>query len=193
MLQQQNQDITEKIKAGDMRAFELLVNDFKERVMNICLSYCNNKTDAEDIAQEVFIEIYKSIRKFKGDSALSTWVFKIASNKSLDHIRKQKRLKRGASVTSYIEDLKNYAWADGNTMVPDSKLIEKQRKEWLYDGLSKLPKRQNEAFVLTQIHGMDQQGVSEIMDCTVKSVESLVLRGRKKLKSILSKRLKEFL
>ncbi|SMO77937.1 RNA polymerase sigma-70 factor, ECF subfamily [Saccharicrinis carchari] len=193
MVQQHEQDIVDRIIAGDMRAFELLVNNFKERVINICFSYTNNLTDAEDISQEVFIELFKSLKKFKGDAALSTWIFKIASNKSLDHIRKQNRIKRGAGLTTYMEDLKNNDWADGNKAVADSKLIDKQRKEWLYYGLSKLPKRQNEAFVLTQIEGMDQQAVSQIMGTSVKSIEALVARGRKKLKSVLAKQIKEYL
>ncbi len=193
MVQQHEQVIVDRIIAGDMRAFELLVNDFKERVMNICYSYTNNLTDAEDVSQEVFIELYKSLKRFKGDSTLSTWVFKIASSKSLDHIRKHKRIKRGAGLTSHIEDFKNKDWSDGNGGEPDNALIQKQRKEWLYYGLSKLPKRQKEAFVLTQIEGMDQQAVSQIMDATVKSVEALVMRGRKTLKSILAKQIKEYL
>lgn len=193
MVQQHEQDIVDRIIAGDIRAFELLVNDFKERVINICYSYTNNLTDAEDVSQEVFIELYKSLKGFKGDSTLSTWVFKIASSKSLDHIRKHKRIKRGAGLTSYIEDFKNKDWSDGNGGEPDNALIQKQRKEWLYYGLSKLPKRQKEAFVLTQIEGMDQQAVSQIMDATVKSVEALVMRGRKTLKSILAKQIKEYL
>ena len=192
-MQQQEQDIVNRIIAGDMRAFESLVNDFKERVMNICFSYTNNLADAEDVSQEVFIEMYKSLQKFKCDSALSTWIFKIASSKSLDHIRKQKRIKRGAGLTSYIEDFKNNDWANGNRDEPDNELIQKQRKEWLYYGLSKLPKRQKEAFVLTQIEGMDQQAVSQIMETTVKSVEALLTRGRKKLKSILEKQIKAYL
>ncbi len=193
MVQQNEQDIVERIIAGDMRAFESLVNDFKERVMNICFSYTNNLVDAEDVSQEVFIELYKSLRKFKGDAALSTWIFKIASGKSLDHIRKQKRIKRGAGLTSYIEDFKNNDWSAGNSGNPDNEMIHSQRKEWLYYGLSKLPNRQREAFVLTQIEGMDHQAVGQIMETTVKSVEALVTRGRKKLKSILEKQIKEYL
>ncbi|MGQ1787474.1 MULTISPECIES: RNA polymerase sigma factor [unclassified Saccharicrinis] len=190
---QQEQELVSQILAGDIRSFEALVNVFKDRVINICYSYANNLTDAEDISQEVFVEVFKSLKKFKGDSSLSTWVFRIASNKSLDHIRKQKRIKRGAGLTSYIEDFKNNDWSAGDMEHPDEDMIQNQRKELLYSGLAKLPARQKEAFVLTQIEGMDQQTVSEIMNTSVKSVESLVMRGRKKLKSVLEKQIKEYL
>lgn len=193
MVQQEEQGIVKEILAGNMRSFELLINDFKERVINICYSYTNNLADAEDISQEVFIEMYKSLKKFKGDASLSTWIFRIASNKSLDHIRKQKRVKRGAGLTSYIEDFKNNDWSSGSMSIPDNELIVTQRKELLYYGLSKLPSRQKEAFVLTQIEGLNQQEVSEIMNVSVKSIESLVMRGRKKLKSILEKQIKQYL
>jgi len=170
-----------------------LVNEFKERVINICYSYTNNLSDAEDVSQEVFVEIFKSLKKFKGESSLSTWVFRIASNKSLDHIRKQKRAKRGAGLTSYINDFKNNDWSVGHLNHPDEEMIQQQRKELLYHGLSKLPGRQQEAFVLTQMEGMNQQMVSEMMNTSVKSVESLVRRARKKLKTTLEKQIKEYL
>jgi len=193
MVPQGEQDIIKEILAGNMRAFESLVNDFKERVINICYSYTNDLTDAEDISQEVFIEMFKSLKKFKRESSLSTWIFRIASNKSLDHIRKLKRIKRGLGVTSYIEDFKNNDWSSGALDTPDIKLIQDQRKELLYYGLSKIPTRQKEAFVLTQIEGLNQQTVSEVMKVSVKSVESLVMRARKKLKVLLEKQIKEYL
>ncbi|GAF02307.1 RNA polymerase sigma factor [Saccharicrinis fermentans] len=190
---QSDKELVNQILEGDIQSFETLVNEFKERVMNICYSYTNDLSDAEDISQEVFVEIFKSLRKFKGESSLSTWVFRIASNKSLDHIRKQKRTKRGAGLTSYINDFKNNDWSVDHMNHPDEEMMQNQRKELLYKGLSKLSGRQKEAFVLTQIEGMNQQMVSKMMNTSVKSVESLVMRARKKLKAILEKQIKEYL
>ncbi len=186
-------EIIEQIVDGNMRFFESLVNDYKDRVINICYSYTNDLQEAEDVSQEVFIELFKSLKSFKGNSSLSTWIYRIASNKSLDHIRKTKRIKRGAELTSYIEDLKNSNWMDNAYGSPDVLIIQEQRKELLYYGLSKLSGRQKEAFVLTQIEGLTQQVVSEIMETSTKSIESLVLRARKKLKTMLEKQIKEYL
>ncbi|WP_083631159.1 RNA polymerase sigma factor [Labilibacter marinus] len=186
-------DIINQILAGNMREFESLVNDYKERVINICYSYTNDIADAEDISQEVFIEVYKSLKKFNAKSSISTWIFRIASNKSLDHIRKQKRIKRGADLTSYISDFKNNEWSVGAAEDPSDILIQEQRKELLYYALSRLQSRQKEAYVLTQIEGLSQQVVGEIMNTSAKSIESLLLRAKKKLKSILEKQIKNYL
>ncbi|TLX78321.1 RNA polymerase sigma factor [Labilibacter sediminis] len=193
MSQIEEQNVVNQILNGNIHAFELIVNDFKERVINICFSYTNDLTDAEDISQEVFIEVYKSLHQFKKQASLATWIYRIASNKSIDHIRKRKRLKRGSELTGYLEDQKNIDWVTQNQSTPMDEVIQIQRKELLYYGLSKLPKRQKEAFVLTQIEGFDQKSAAEILETSVKSIESLVIRGKKKLKSVLEKQIKYYL
>lgn len=178
---------------GNMQAFENIVNSHKDKVINICYSYCNNLHDAEDIAQEVFIELYKSLKKFNHKSTFSTWVYRIASNKSLDHLRSQGRVKRGAGLISFLGD-DNYLGASKSSDVTASdKIIDEQRKAFLYAGLEKLASRQKEAFVLTQIEGLPQKEVAEIMESSVKSIEVLVVRARKKLKSVLEKQVKNYL
>lgn len=193
MNQIEEQEIVDQFLGGDIQVFEVIVNDFKDRVMNICFSYTNDLNDAEDVSQEVFIEVYKSLRQYKKQSSLATWIFRIASNKSIDFIRKRKRLKRGNSLTSYLEDYKNIDWINQGQQNPADELIQEQRKQLLYFGLSKLPTRQKEAFVLTQIEGFDHKSAAEILQTSVKSIESLVVRGKKKLRSMLEKQIKDYM
>lgn len=191
MNQQEEQIIVNQILDGDIQLFELIVDNFKERIINVCFSYTNNLTDAEDISQEVFIEVFKSLQQFKKQSSLSTWMYRIASNKSIDYIRMKKRLKRGVSQTFYLEDQKNIEAVIDND--PLDELIQEQRKEFLYFGLAKINDRQKRAFVLTQIEGFDHKTAADIMDTSVKSIESLVIRSKKKLKSLLKKQIREYL
>ncbi|WP_075602511.1 RNA polymerase sigma factor [Saccharicrinis aurantiacus] len=178
---------------GNIQAFEQIINSYKEKVINICYSYCNNQHDAEDIAQEVFIELYKSMKKFNHKSTFSTWIYRIASNKSLDFLRAQGRTKRGAGLVSFLGD-DNYITAfKSSESTASDEIINEQRKEFLYAGLSKLANRQKEAFVLTQVEGLPQKEVAEIMETTVKSIEVLVVRARKKLKTVLEKQIKNYL
>ncbi len=178
---------------GNYAAFESVVNTFKNKVVNICYSYVNNTDDAEDIAQETFIELYKSIKKFKKQSSLSTWIFRIASNKSIDFIRSKKRAKRGHGRITYLEDHQYILdWGIQGNEEADERIIQQQRKELLYDALEKLSLKQKEAYVLTQIEGLDQKTTADILETSVKSVESLVIRAKKKLKQVLEKRIKEF-
>ncbi|MCW3788650.1 RNA polymerase sigma factor [Plebeiibacterium sediminum] len=194
MIQLEEKIDIDSLLEGNYAAFENVVNTFKNKVVNLCYSYVNNTDDAEDIAQETFIELYKTIKKFKKQSSLSTWIYRIASNKSIDFIRSKKRVKRGHGKISYLEDHQNIQeWGVPGSEQADERIIQQQRKELLYDALEKLSSKQKEAYVLTQIEGLDQKTTADILETTVKSVESLVIRAKKKLKQILEKRIKEFL
>ncbi len=194
MIQLEEKIDLDNLLEGDYNAFEHVVNSFKDKVMNICYSYTYNMDDAEDIAQEVFIELYKSIRKFKKESSLSTWIYRIASNKSIDFLRSKKRVKRGSGKISYLEDhLNNGEFVNIKVEEADERIIQQQRKELLYQAMEKLSTKQKEAYILTQVEGLDQKTTADILNTTVKSVESLVIRAKKKLKQTLEKRIKEYL
>ena len=84
-------NLIENLKKGDINSFRILVNEHQRKVLNTCYRFLNNKEDAEDLTQEVFLEVYKSISSFRGESKISTWIYRIAVTKSLDFIRKKKR------------------------------------------------------------------------------------------------------
>ena len=83
-----------KLIEGDASAYNTLLNEYQQKVFATCISFIPNKEDAEDVAQEVFLEVFKSVKKFKGNSKLSTWIYKISTNKCLEFIRK-KNTKKG--------------------------------------------------------------------------------------------------
>ena len=87
-------DLIKRIKAGDMAAFNELVRIYQARVINTCFRFLFTQEDAEDISQEVFIEVYQSISSFRADSQLSTWIYRIAVTKCLDEIKRRNRKKR---------------------------------------------------------------------------------------------------
>ena len=92
--------LVERLKKGNESAFGELIDEFQQKVFHTCISFVPNKEDAEDVVQEVFLEVYKSIHKFKGNSKLSTWVYKICTNKCLEFIRKKNAKKRFAFMQS---------------------------------------------------------------------------------------------
>lgn len=193
MVETYNQIDILKAKSFDNLDFEDVVNVFKDRVINICYSYVRKTVDAEDIAQEVFIEVFKSMDKFRGQSTLSTWIFRIASNKSLDYIRSNNRIKRGKNNVTYLEDSEYWKENVNAVTSADEEIIDAQRRELFYNALSKLNSKQQEVYVLTQIEGMSQQEVADILKTTIKSVESMVVRARKKLRKVLEKHIKDYL
>ncbi|WP_255763398.1 RNA polymerase sigma factor [Fulvivirga maritima] len=90
------------LKSHDEAAFKEVVETYQNKVYNLCLGFLKNEGDAEDIAQEVFIEVYNSIASFQEGSTLSTWIYRIAVNKSLEVLRKNKRKKTHGLVNLYF-------------------------------------------------------------------------------------------
>lgn len=174
--------------------FHQLVEAHKDRVYNICYKFLRQQEDAEDAAQEVFMEIYRSLSDFRGNARLSTWIHRIAVSKSLDVIRKRKRKKRLGSVKQLLglDDL----YSDPQLpeqLQPDQVIEENERRSLLYKTIEKLTKNQKKALILTQLEGFSYQETAEIMDSSVSSVESLVFRGKKNLKKKLTKEFNKLL
>ena len=177
--------ITE-LTAGSENAFRELVDSFQDRVYNSSLGILQNAEDAEDISQEVFIEVFNSISKFRGDSSLSTWIYRITMTKSLDLIRKKKRKKRFAFISSLFgeggENLKELS--DFNH--PGVEAENKELSVILFNAVEKLPPNQKIAFTLNKIEGLNYREISEVMNVSVSSIESLLHRARNNLKTYLN-------
>lgn len=98
----EEQGFIKQLINGNQTAFSQLLDDYQQKVFSTCISFIPNKEDAEDVAQEVFLTVFKSIKKFKGDSKLSIWIYRIATNKCLEFIRKKNTKKRFAFMQSIM-------------------------------------------------------------------------------------------
>lgn len=184
--------LIEDLKRGDPGALESLFSIYKDRVYNTALGYLQNIQDAEELTQDVFIEIFNSASKFKGDSALTTWVYRITVNKSLDKIKYQKRRKRFAVITSiFSPDSAGLAIDTPDFIHPGIEIELKESSQILFKALNNLPENQKTAFILSKIELLSQKEISEIMKTTVSSVESLIFRAKQNLKNTLSKKYDE--
>jgi len=174
------------IKKKDESAFKYLVETYSDRVYNTVLSFVQHAEDAEDIAQEVFIEVYQSIEKFKNESKLFTWIYRIAVSKSLDHLKSKKRKKRFAFVQSLFGDEGISLLADKPHFEHPGVLLEnKEHSKVLFFAISKLSENQQTAFNLNKVEGLSYNEVSEVMQVSVSSVESLLFRANQNLKKLL--------
>ena len=183
-------DLFRSLRAGDHAAFNELVMMHRNRVINTCYRFLLDKKDAEDISQEVFIEVYQSIRSFRGKSKLSTWIYRIAVTKSLDELKKRKRKKHLSSIGKVLHLDEVADWIGGGTM-PDKIMQEKESMQEVAQALNSLPDNQRVAFTLSKIDGYNNAEIAEIMNTTKIAVESLVSRAKmkvsKELESILKK------
>lgn len=167
-------------------AFRRLVELRKHQVLNICYRFVHNVEDAEDIAQETFVEVYRSIASFRKSSSLQTWIYRIAVTRSLNFIRDQKRLKRGGGVPDVSRDAENAADVPGpSTDDPHQTLEQKERRQALTQALESLPRNQRIAFVLSKCEDMSYREIASILETTVPSVEALVHRAKTNLQKKL--------
>ncbi len=158
-------------------------------VINTCYRFVLNREDAEDIAQEVFLEVYRSLDSFRHESKLSTWLYRIAVTKSLDHLRKKKRKKRFSSLKRVIgfNDPAEELPLPSNLATPDEVVSENERKQILQNALDSLPDNQKTAFLLSKYDGYSNQEIADIMKTSLSAVESLVHRAKKNLQKQLEK------
>lgn len=174
----QNKELIKKVVEGDEVAFEQLVKKYEHSVLNTVHRYIGNHDEAEDIAQEVFIKVWRHAKSFKGKSKFSTWLYRIVVNQCLNYRSKHKE--RHASLDEIMEQ--------GKT--PESLKVEiefeRQRKSKIVrKAINELPKRQRIALVLSKFEGKSYREIAQIMGVSLSSVESLIFRARGTLKKKL--------
>ncbi len=180
------QELITELKAGNQTAFNLLIKEQQSRVFNSALGILQNQLDAEDITQEVFLSVYQHINQFKGESKLSTWIYRITIAKSLEFIRSKKRKKRFAFIQNLItDDGLNPITEIPNFFHPGVQLENKERAAILFAAIDKLPANQKTAFVLHKTEGLSYAEIAEVMEVTISSVESLMFRARQNLQKLL--------
>lgn len=181
--------ITE-LQQGQENAFRQLVETYQHMVFRTALDIIQQEQEAEDVAQEVFIQAYRSIGEFRGDSKLSTWLYRITIRKALNWQRKKKAAKRFSlkHLLGIDEKTENEA---KDFQHPGVLSENKEDASLLFRSLKELPENQQAAFVLLKVEGLSYEEVSAIMELSVKALESLMHRAkenlRKKLKAHFNK------
>ena len=177
-------EIIEGILAKDEKAFQEFVETYKDRVLAACYGYVPNTEDAEDISQEVFIEVYRSISKFRGDSSLSTWVYRIAITKSLDFLKSKKRKKRFALFSKEDPSEIEYQLPP-ELRTPQTQMEDEERIRILHQAIQQLPEQQAKVFTLSKYQGLSNKEIAEILELSLSSVESSMHRAKSNLRQIL--------
>jgi len=177
-------ELIEQLKQGNETAFKTIVEQWKDMVYNTILGIVQNETEAEDLAQDVFIKVFEKISTFKGDSKFSTWLYRIATTTALDHLRSKKRKKR----FGFLQSLGG--GNDEKESIPDFNhpgvsLDNKERAAVLFKAIESLPENQKTAYTLHKLEGLSYRDVSEVLNTTVSAVESLMSRANQNLRKEL--------
>ena len=174
-----DQQLLQALRQKDEKAFRQLVISYQEMIISTCYGFLHNQQEAEDVAQEVFIQVFRKIDKFRGDAKLSTWMYRIAVNRSLNRVRSAKA-KLLLSLETIFES--GAAWS---TNSPLASLENTERAGVLQEAVNRLPENQRKAFVLSKYEGLANKKIAEVLEMSLSAVEALLNRAKKNLQHSL--------
>lgn len=187
-----DEELIIRIKKGEKQAFKLLVERYHVRVINTCLGMLHIREDAEDVAQEVFMEVFRSLPKFRKESKFSTWLYRIAINKSLNFLRKSKIRKRIQTLDTSSSTKSPVARLAAQATNPAEALENVEKSKILHNTLDSLPENQKVAFTLHNYEGLPYKEIAEIMKMSLSAVESLMYRAKMNLQKKLMAYYKDY-
>jgi RNA polymerase sigma-70 factor, ECF subfamily len=182
-----------RVKQGDTAAFEELVEKYKQPVMNLLYRNLRDATEAEDLAQNVFVQVYKFADRYRVEAKFSTWLFTIARNLSLNEIRRRSRHPAESldAVTEAAEEAPAPRQFEDKRNVPaPERLMQDELVAKVEEALRALPENQRTAILLFKEKEMSYEEISEILGCSLSATKSLIHRGRESLKERLKPYLK---
>ena len=186
------QELIKKLQVGDHSAFKEMFQSYNAMVFNVCFRMLDNQQEAEDVTQDVFFKAYKSIRQFRCESKLSTWLYRIAINISLNY-KRRKKIERFFSLDFIFEnpgkDEYNFVTPSGEG--PDAILNKNETERIVQNVINSLPKHQRVALTLQLYEDLSYEEIAEVMNCSVASVESRLHRAKQNLYNKLSPLIKD--
>lgn len=166
-----------RTKSGDDGAFSELMRRHYKGVVNYIYRFTNRRDNSEDLAQEVFLRIYRSAGQYRPEAKFSTWLYKIATNVSLTYVKR-----KGNNSLSLDEiDDSGDATGDPDLDIADDIIYRKELMNVIFEAMESLPEREKVAIMLCKYEGLSYEEVAQVLECTVGAVKAYVHRGRMKL------------
>jgi RNA polymerase sigma-70 factor (ECF subfamily) len=174
-------DLVKRAQEGDTDAFASLFYSHKARIYSVCLRMTNNTAEAEDLTQDAFLQVFRKLATFRGDSALSTWLYRIAVNTVLMHFRK-KALKQVSLDEPYSQDAKLVRREYGSR---DDRLSGTVDRIALARAITELPYGYRTIFLLHEVEGYEHQEIAELLDCSVGNSKSQLHKAKLRIRELL--------
>src|SRR5881296_2078300 len=185
-------ELVTELQAGSETAFDWLVTHYHGPVYNLILGMLGDTSDAADGTQEVFLKAFRGIRNFRQGSSLKTWLYRIAIREALNHRRWFKRhLQKNISIDAEPEEGQSKFEIEDMNATPFDQLASREIQSVVQDALGQIPDVFRSAVILRDLEGLSYEEVAEVLECSVGTVKSRILRGRRALKEILEPLLQE--
>ncbi|TLU59906.1 RNA polymerase sigma factor RpoE [Thalassotalea litorea] len=192
-MSEQNVDqmLVKQVQNGDKNAFNLLVQKYQQKVMNLVSRYVKNQADVADVTQEAFIKAYRAIGNFRSESAFYTWLYRIAVNTAKNHLLAGSRKPPGSDIE--VEDAQMYDSGDAlrENASPERMILTDEIRQLIFTTIEQLPEELRTAINLRELDGLSYEEIANIMECPVGTVRSRIFRARdavdKKIKPLLQR------
>lgn len=175
-------ELVARLQLGSESAFRTLVERYQDRIYRTVLALLRSPEEAEDVAQEVFVEVYQTIGRFRGEAALGTWLYRLATSRALKSRRKALAKKRFAYFTSLFGFRNEVLHETPDHAHPQALLEGQQQLRHLMERIALLPSQQQVAFTLRHEQGLSYEEIAAVLNSTVPAVESLLFRARQTLR-----------
>ncbi len=181
-----------RVKRGDRAAFAELVEKYKQPLFNFICRTLRDETESEDLAQTVFLQVYKSRQRYERTAKFSTWLFTIARNLCLNEIRRRSRHPAESIEESHVEheDQPQRQYEDKTIFLPTDNVLQGELAQKIEAALGELPENQRTAILLCRQDELSYEEIADILDCSLSATKSLIHRGRETLKEKLKPYLK---
>ena len=179
-----DQELARRAGQGDEQAFAELFSLYHERVYAVVYRFCRKDADADELAQQVWVKVWKKLHTYKGDAAFFTWLYRVVSFHCLDHIRKQKR-RRETEWLEAVDYSDEQVQPSVSTMRPDRELERKEVRERFEAALDHLKPEHRMALVLREVEGLSYEEIGRAMSCRKGTVMSRIFYARKAIQEYL--------
>jgi RNA polymerase sigma-70 factor (ECF subfamily) len=173
--------LIQQAQQGNSDAFGTLFHRHKARIYSVCLRMTNNTAEAEDLTQDAFLQVFRKLASFRGDSALSTWLYRIAVNTVLMHFRK-KTLRQISLDEPISQDVKTVRREYGSR---DDRLVGCLDRIGLARAITELPDGYRTIFLLHEVEGYEHQEIAELLDCSVGNSKSQLHKAKLRIRELL--------
>ncbi|MCC2257256.1 sigma-70 family RNA polymerase sigma factor [Intestinimonas aquisgranensis] len=183
------QELVERAKKGDETAFEVLVTDNEKRIYNLCRRLTGNPEDAAELTQEAFLNAWRGLSRFQGESSFSTWLYRLASNACIDFLRKEKR-RQNLSMTVSLDDEEEARQVElpDERYAPERELERTEVRQAVAAGLERLTPEHRQVLVMREINGLSYAEIGAVLGLEEGTVKSRIARARNALRKVLTER-----
>ena len=175
-------ELIARLQKRDEAAFEELIRQYEKKVYTRCFRMCGNSEDAEEAAQDAFLALWRGIDRFRQESSLSTWIYRLATNACIDTLRRRK--KQSGSVS--LDDEELFVDAVDTSPQPQETVEHRETQKLLQEGLSALPEEYRKVLILREIEGLSYTEIADSASIELGTVKSRISRGRSLLRNFLS-------